>query len=243
MGGNKGVSTAAKRAIGGSASGVSDHKGRFVPILYDMVEETHEEQQDMISWSRDGKSFTIDPNHPGLETTIEGYFSRKKRIQNVTPSSKTNFQPHTLYFMHAYLTDGRLRSLQRQLNTYGFTMEGTTYQHPKFYRGMGAEELLAIRRNDGPEDGITATGASTQQQMKVRKNSVGGDDWSIESLPNFAQNVHTMLEECNDASIMRWSAGGKAFVVDPHHPGLEEVLKRYFQRKCRCGVPSKTNCL
>lgn len=81
MGGNKGVSTTAKRAIGGSASGLSDnHKGRFVPILYDMVEETHEVGQDMISWSRDGKSFTIDPNHPDLESTIEKYFSRKKEI-------------------------------------------------------------------------------------------------------------------------------------------------------------------
>ena len=77
MGGNSGVSTTAKRAIGGSASGVSDHKGRFPPILYDMVEETHEDEPDMISWSRDGKSFSISPHHPNLENTIEQYFSRK----------------------------------------------------------------------------------------------------------------------------------------------------------------------
>lgn len=77
MGGNKGVSTTAKRAIGGSASGV-ESKGRFVPTLYDMVEETHDTQPDIISWSRDGKSFTINQNHPELEDIILEYFSRKK---------------------------------------------------------------------------------------------------------------------------------------------------------------------
>jgi hypothetical protein len=86
MGGIKGVSATAKKALvskkkKGSSSNISlnnpDHQRRFIPILYDLIEETHNENQNIISWSRDGKSFSVNPEHDELEETIEGYFSRK----------------------------------------------------------------------------------------------------------------------------------------------------------------------
>jgi HSF-type DNA-binding len=85
MGGIKGVSATAKKALAssskkGSSSTVSLNnvdRGRFMPILYDLIEETHNEDQDIISWSRDGKSFVINHEHDDLEAKIEEYFSRK----------------------------------------------------------------------------------------------------------------------------------------------------------------------
>ena len=123
------------------------------------------------------------------------------------------------------VTDGRLRSLQRQLNIYGFVMDGITYRHPRFYRGMSADELFMIRPRKPEEIAAKVYGsppaAAPQQPKKARRSSIGSvndDNLSVESLPNFAQSVHTMVEECKDPTIMYWSAGGKAFVIDPHHP-------------------------
>lgn len=84
MGGIKGVSSTAKKALArnkGSLSNVSlndpEHQRRFMPLLYDLIEETHNENQDIISWSRDGKSFVMNTDHEDLEQTIERFFGRK----------------------------------------------------------------------------------------------------------------------------------------------------------------------
>jgi hypothetical protein len=84
MGGIKGVSATAKKALAitssnkkGSSLNNPDHQRRFIPILYGLIEETHNENQDIISWSRDGKSFVINQEHDELEETILRYFSRK----------------------------------------------------------------------------------------------------------------------------------------------------------------------
>jgi hypothetical protein len=37
-----------------------------------------------------------------------------------------------------------------------------------------------------------------------------------------------MLEENKDPAIMKWTAGGKAFTVDPDHAELGDVLEKYF---------------
>ena len=117
-------------------------------------------------------------------------------------------------------------------------MDGTTYQHPRFYRGMSADELFAIRpRHTEQKLGFLSEQQQSSQPKKALKSSDGSindndDNLSVESLPNFAQSVHNMVEECKDSSIMHWSAGGKAFVIDPHHPELENLLLKYFHREC-----------
>ena len=49
----------------------------------------------------------------------------------------------------------------------------------------------------------------------------------------FVRDVYAMVEEMNrsDPSMMKWTEGGKAFVIDRNHSDLEDVLFRYFQRK------------
>jgi hypothetical protein len=88
MGGIKGISATAKKALASSSSGNkkastssvtsgSPIRRQFVPILYDLIEDTHNENPNIISWSRDGKSFTIHADHKDLDETIRQYFSRK----------------------------------------------------------------------------------------------------------------------------------------------------------------------
>ncbi|KAG7344215.1 HSF-type DNA-binding protein [Nitzschia inconspicua] len=228
MGGIKGVSATARKALatsGGkkaSSSTVSLNSpghGRFMPILYDMIEETHHENQNIISWSRDGKSFSIFSDHRALEETISKYFSH-----------------------------GRLRSLQRQLCAYGFVMEGNTYSHPYFHRGLEEEDLLAIPRKsravleaEEAENGSKRKGSSRDDKSRPtkmpRRHSVGSsktkdyDEVSTESVTTFAQTIHDMLEENKDPTIMAWTTSGKAFTIDQDHPNLGDVLEKYFHHR------------
>jgi hypothetical protein len=49
---------------------------------------------------------------------------------------------------------------------------------------------------------------------------------------NFGEIVHNMLGEveAGDPTMMRWVCNGEAFTIDPFHPGLGEVLGRFFLR-------------
>jgi hypothetical protein len=49
---------------------------------------------------------------------------------------------------------------------------------------------------------------------------------------NFGEIVHSMLYEvgAGDPTMMRWVCNGEAFTIDPLHPGLGEVLRRFFHR-------------
>jgi hypothetical protein len=153
------------------------------------------------------------------------------------------------FLVGVYLwVDGRLRSLQRQLHAYGFKMEDHSYFHPQFYRGMDEEEMIAIPRKsrleiDADEARImnkrkgSSRDDSSRAENVARRSSTGnsktnsGDDISTESVTNFAQTIHNMLEENKDPAIMKWTAGGKAFTVHPDHPDLGDVLEKYFQRE------------
>jgi hypothetical protein len=127
-------------------------------------------------------------------------------------------------------------------------MEGNTYSHPLFHRGMDEEDMLAIPRKsrveleaEEAENGKKRKGSSrddTSRAGKIaRRNSNASsktndfDDLSMDSVPNFAQTIHNMLEEHKDSGIMKWAAGGKAFIVDPDHPDLGDVLEKYFDRE------------
>jgi hypothetical protein len=147
--------------------------------------------------------------------------------------------------VHLWL-DGKLRSLQRQLYAYGFKMEGHTCSHPQFHRGMDEEDMIVIPRKTRIEleanevqFGNKRKGSlrddSSRAEKVVWKSSPGSsktnDDMSTESLTNFPQTIHNMLEENKDPAIMNWTAGGKAFTVDPDHPDLGDVLEKYFQRE------------
>ena len=59
----------------------------------------------------------------------------------------------------------------------------------------------------------------------------GDDNWSIDTVPKFAEVIHTMLEEYKDSEFLRWNDAGDAFTVDPHHPQLLPALQKYFDRK------------
>jgi hypothetical protein len=52
--------------------------------------------------------------------------------------------------------------------------------------------------------------------------------------PQFPDVVHLMMSQVDieDPTIMCWVCDGEAFVIDPSHPCLGEVLSKYFQRKC-----------
>lgn len=132
-------------------------------------------------------------------------------------------------------------------------MNVNVYSHPQFYRGMNEDELLAILRVKTGSEIDPEEEAENERKRKLslrdrdessskaakmpRRNSTGssknndGDDVSMESVISFAQTVHNMLEECKDSSIMRWAVGGKAFILDPDHPGLGAVLEKYFHRE------------
>lgn len=146
------------------------------------------------------------------------------------------------------MIDGRLPSLLRQLNAYGFVTEGHAYFHPQFHRGIDEEDMLAIPRKSRIEiEEETQNGKKRKGSMRddnsrpgkvartntnaSSKTNDGGDDMSAESLVSFAQTIHNMLEENKDPSIMNWTAGGKAFIVDPDHPDLGDVLEKYFHRE------------
>jgi hypothetical protein len=144
------------------------------------------------------------------------------------------------------LVDGRLRSLQRQLLAYGFKMDVHTYFHPQFHRRMDEEDMILIQRKS--RIGIDASEGQSGKKRKrslrndsgrsekvARRSSTGSsktfDDQSTESLTNFPQTIHNMLEEIEDPAIMKWTAEGKAFTIDPDHPDLGDVLEKYFQRE------------
>jgi hypothetical protein len=63
---------------------------------------------------------------------------------------------------------------------------------------------------------------------------------------NFVRDMYNMLEGMNriDPDMMRWTEKGKAFVIDPEHPRLDDVLFQYFYRTYRpisilfCSFPS-----
>jgi hypothetical protein len=63
---------------------------------------------------------------------------------------------------------------------------------------------------------------------------------------NFVRDMYNMLEEMNriNPEMMRWTEKGKAFVIDPEHPKLDDVLFQYFYRTYRpirilfCSFPS-----
>ncbi len=70
----------------------NENRGRFALILYDLVEDTHKLNPSMISWSVDGKSFIMHPDHEDLEARIEEYYSRKFAMKKCTSIVSLSFE-------------------------------------------------------------------------------------------------------------------------------------------------------
>jgi hypothetical protein len=92
----------------------------------------------------------------------------------------------------------------------------------------------------------TTTTATTTTTTTTTNNPPSSQVVPKSAYKNFVRDMYNMLEEMNriNPDMMRWTEKGKAFVIDPDHPKLDDVLFQYFYRTSRpirilfCSFPS-----
>lgn len=105
------------------AKAQSSHKNKsklppsFPEIVFTMVTATAESKPDVIDWVENGSAFRIKENHRHTPNVIRTYFNRKCK----TCVDESDGRASIAFLTKAIIIlDDNYRSLQRQLNIYGW---------------------------------------------------------------------------------------------------------------------------
>ena len=154
---------------------------------------------------------------------------------------------HCFVLIRNIFIDRNCKSLNRQLNKFGFTKPrqgkfAKMYYNPSFYRGMNSALMDKILKVDAVAVDVVAGISSTSKTTNDTTKEGGGDednnedddgveDWASRPSLKFPQMLYAILEEEKHPEVLRWSANGQAFFVNQDSPEISKVLFKYFKRE------------